>query len=252
MKRIITLLLCAMTLTVSAQKPTHYYVELKTDKGTMLLKLYNETRAHRDNFRKLVLDKYYDGLMFHRVIQNFMIQGGDPDSKYAAYGQKLGNGGPDYKVKSEFQEGIIHKKGALAAARLGDNENPEKKSSASQFYIVQGRKFSQAALDSLEQFRLKGKKLTPLQRETYSTVGGTPHLDGNYTVFGEVIKGLETVDKIAAVKTDNNDRPEVDERMYIRLLDRLEATNLERESQGLKPKSGFFMKIFKSKNYKLD
>jgi len=179
-----------------------------------------------------------------------MIQGGDPESRYAASRQELGNGGPDYKIPAEFNPTLIHKKGVIAAAR--DN-NPAKESSASQFYFVQGHIFSQASLDSLEQFRLK-TKLTTTQREVYSTIGGTPHLDGNYTVFGELIEGLELVDKIAEVKTDDNDRPLQDERFAFKLLDRREALNLERKLQGLPPKQGFFTKIFdslKSRTYKL-
>ena len=251
MKRILTVILCLVAVTSFAQKPSNYYAEIKTDKGTMIAKLYNETPAHRDNFRKLVMSKYYDGILFHRVIKNFMIQGGDPDSKTAKWGELLGNGGPDYKIKSEIQEGLIHKKGALGAAR--DN-NPAKESSGSQFYIVQGRTFTDAGLDSLEQFRLKGQKLSNLQRDTYKNIGGTPHLDGNYTVFGAVLEGIPVVDKIASVRTDDNDCPTVDEKMSIRMLNRREAINFERTMNGLKPKNGFFTKLFdgfRSKNYKL-
>jgi len=176
MRRIVLLFAFVMGLSfVYAQTPKNYYVEVKTGKGNGIIKLYNETRKHRDNFVKLVNEGYFDSLLFHRVIHNFMIQGGDPDSRYAGSRQQLGNGGPDYKVPAEIQADIIHKKGALGAAR--DN-NPAKESSASQFYLVQGRVFTEVALDSLEKFRLKGKKLTPLQRETYTTIGGTPHLDG--------------------------------------------------------------------------
>lgn len=248
------LFLCAMFLGISlthAQTPKHYYVEIHSSKGDALLKLNNETRKHRDNFVKLVREGYYDSLLFHRVIQNFMIQGGDPDSRYAGSRQKLGEGGPDYRIPAEILPELIHKKGAIGAAR--DN-NPGKESSASQFYLVQGRVFSQSALDSLETFRLKGQKLSPLQRETYSTLGGAPHLDGNYTVFGELIKGIEMVDKIAAVKTDDADRPLEDQRMSMRVLDRKEARDLERELQGLAPKKGLFTRLFdsfKSRTYKL-
>ncbi|MVZ66372.1 peptidylprolyl isomerase [Sphingobacterium sp. DK4209] len=235
---------------LQAQTPKHYYVKITTPKGESVLQLNNETRKHRDNFVKLVKEGYYDSLLFHRVIHNFMIQGGDPDSRFAGSRQELGNGGPTYRIPAEISPSIIHKKGAIGAAR--DN-NPAKESSGSQFYLVQGRVFTQAALDSLEQFRLKGVKLTPLQRETYSTIGGTPHLDGNYTVFGELVKGLEMVDAIAAVKTDDNDRPYNDERFSMRLLTRSEARDLERELQGLGPKKGL-SKLFdsmKSKEYKL-
>lgn len=246
-------LICFLLLTVMgyAQTPAHYYVRINTNKGDALLKLYNETPKHRDNFYKLVKEGFYDALLFHRVIQNFMIQGGDPDSRYAADRVMLGNGGPDYKIPAEIQEDIIHKKGAIAAAR--DN-NPAKQSSGSQFYLVQGRKYTNAGLDSLETFRLKGKKLTDLQRETYMGVGGVPHLDGEYTVFGELLSGLEIVDQIAAVKTDNRDRPLVNERMAMKLLTRREALNLERAVNGLEPKSGFFTRVFdslKSRYYKL-
>lgn len=226
-----------------AQNPTYYYVEIKTDKGNAIIKLYNETPKHRDNFHKLVKEGYYDSLLFHRVIQNFMIQGGDPGSRFAAPKQALGSGGPDYKIDAEFVEDIIHKKGTLAAAR--DN-NPEKMSSASQFYLVQGRVFSEAALDSLEEYRLK-KKLTPLQREVYSTIGGTPHLDGNYTVFGELLNGVDVVDKIAAVETDEKDRPIEDERMYLRLLTKSEALKLEHGEDWVEPKRGLLKRLFSGK-----
>lgn len=254
MKRIfLSLLLTLFALQNFAQKPQHYYVEIKTNKGVMTAQLYNQTPKHRDNFKKLVSERYYDGILFHRVINNFMIQGGDPQSKLPTTTSLtvLGNGGPDYRIKSEIQGGLFHKKGVLGAAR--DN-NPAKESSGSQFYIVQGRKFTDAGLDSLVKMRMQGKEFSPQQREAYKTIGGTPHLDGNYTVFGEVIDGIEAVDKIATVSTNNADRPITDEPMYIRLLTRREAINLEREMKGLKPKNGFFTKLFdsfKSKNYKL-
>lgn len=254
MRGIFTLILCVFAFCVSAQNPQHYYVEMNTGKGQMVIQLYNETPKHRDNFKKLVEEQFYDSLLFHRVIKNFMIQGGDPQSKNAITNSDLGNGGPDYKVISEIHSGLIHKKGALAAAREGDNVNPAKQSSASQFYIVQGRKFTQEGLDSIETFRLKGEKLSPKQRQVYSTIGGTPHLDGNYTVFGEVISGLEAVDKIAEVRTNPKDRPVVDERMYLRLFTRREAINMDRALEGLSPKKGFFTDLFdglKSKKYKL-
>ncbi len=224
-----------------AKKPVFHYVQIETDKGSCLLKLYNETPKHRDNFVKLVREGYYEDLMFHRVINNFMIQGGDPDSRFAAQTQALGEGGPDYTVPAEIQDSLIHKKGAIGAAR--DN-NPAKQSSGSQFYLVQGHVFTQAGLDSLEQFRLKGEKLTPLQREIYSTIGGTPHLDKNYTVFGELIEGIETVDKIAVVQTDKRDRPIEDVRMKMKVLTRREALNFEREQAGLPPKEGALTKFF--------
>lgn len=241
--RKVTLMLCGLLLTTGlfAKTPTFHYVLISTDKGQCLLKLYNETPKHRDNFVKLVKEHYFDSLLFHRVIHNFMVQGGDPDSRHAAEKQALGNGGPDYTVPAEIQEGLIHKKGTIGAAR---DDNPAKQSSASQFYFVQGRVFTPAALDSLEQFRLKGKKLTTAQREAYTTIGGTPHLDGNYTVFGELLNGVEVVDKIAEVKTDERDRPLQDVRMSMHLLTRREALNLEREAAGLKPQRGIFTKFF--------
>jgi peptidyl-prolyl cis-trans isomerase B (cyclophilin B) len=159
---------------------------------------------------KLVKQQYYDSVLFHRVINNFMIQAGDPNSKNAPAGQPLGEGGPGYTIPAEFRTTLFHKKGMIAAARQGDNVNPEKASSGSQFYITQGRKFTDAGLDSLETFRLQGRKIPPEQREAYKTIGGTPHLDQGYTVFGEVIKGLDVIDKIAAVPTSkaaDKDRP---------------------------------------------
>ncbi len=182
-------------------------VELITDKGTIFLRLSDSTPLHRDNFLRLVKTGYYDGILFHRVIQHFMIQAGDPSSKTTSQTLALGNGSPGYTIPAEIRKSLYHKKGALAAARTGDNVNPEKASSGSQFYIVQGKMFTDAGLDSVETFRLNGKKLPGTHREVYKKMGGTPHLDQNYTVFGEVIKGLEVVDSIAAVKKDNRDRP---------------------------------------------
>lgn len=223
-----------------AKSPQYHYVLINTGKGECLLRLYNETPKHRDNFVKLVKEGYYDSLMFHRVIDHFMVQGGDPDSRYAAATVALGEGGPDYTIPAEIQDSLIHKKGTIGAAR---DDNPAKQSSASQFYLVQGRVFSQAALDSLEEFRMHGKKLTEQQREAYSTVGGTPHLDGNYTVFGELLNGVDVIDKIAEVETDKRDRPLKDIRMSMQLLTRREALNLEREMEGLPPKTDFLTKV---------
>jgi cyclophilin family peptidyl-prolyl cis-trans isomerase len=176
-------------------------VELTTSKGVIVLRLSDSTPQHRDNFLKLVKQHYYDSILFHRVIKNFMIQAGDPNSKKAKPGEPLGNGGPGYTVPAEFRPALFHKKGALAAARTGDDVNPLKASSGSQFYIVQGRVFTDAGLDSVETFRLKGRKLPLEHRAVYKTLGGAPHLDQNYTVFGEVIKGLEVVDSIASTTT---------------------------------------------------
>jgi peptidyl-prolyl cis-trans isomerase B (cyclophilin B) len=188
-------------------------VLLQTNYGDIVVRLSDSTPLHRDNFLKLVKTGYYDSVLFHRVIQNFMMQGGDPNSKTAKPGEALGNGGPSYKVPAEFRPSLFHKKGVIAAAR--DN-NPEKASSGSQFYITQGKIYTDAGLDSLEQFRLQGRKIPPAYREVYKTIGGVPHLDQGYTVFGEVVRGIETVDKIAAVaisKGPDRDRPLEDVRI---------------------------------------
>lgn len=181
-------------------------VLLQTSMGDITIRLSDSTPLHRDNFLKLVKVGFYDSLLFHRVIKEFMIQGGDPNSKNAEPGKALGMGSVGYRVPAEFRTSLFHKKGVIAAAR--DN-NPEKASSGCQFYITQGRVFSEGGLDSLENFRLR-RKIPAAQREVYKTIGGVPHLDQNYTVFGEVIKGLEVVDSIAAVETSkgmDTDRP---------------------------------------------
>jgi cyclophilin family peptidyl-prolyl cis-trans isomerase len=184
-------------------------VEMVTSKGTMIIRLSDSTPLHRNNFIKLVKQHYYDSVLFHRVIKNFMIQAGDPNSKRASAGEELGNGGPKYTVPAEFRPTLFHRKGVIAAAREGDNVNPQKASSGSQFYIVQGKIFTDAGLDSVETFRLK-RKLPVEHRAVYKTTGGAPHLDQNYTVFGEVIKGIEVVDSIANKPTSGRqggDRP---------------------------------------------
>lgn len=240
---------CFLQVMAFAAKPEYKYVQIVTDKGICVLRLYNETPKHRDNFVKLAKSNYYNGTLFHRVIQNFMIQGGDPDSRNAVGGAELGNGGPGYTIPAEIQDELFHKKGTIGAAR--DN-NPAKASSGSQFYLVQGKVFSAEDLSRLEQTRMNGKKFSDAQRQAYTTIGGAPHLDWNYTVFGELVKGVEVIDQIAAVKTDKNDRPEVDEKMTMHVLTRREALNLERELKGLKPQTGFFTKIadlFSSKDY---
>ena len=178
--------------------------------------LYNETPQHRDNFVKLVKEKFYNGTLFHRVISNFMIQGGDPESKNAKPGQMLGNGGPGYTVPAEFNTSLIHKKGALAAARQGDGVNPKKESSGSQFYIVQGKKTTRPELESIG--KRNGITYTEEQIKTYETVGGTAFLDMNYTVFGEVIEGLDVIDKIAAVKKARGDRPVEDVKITMKIV----------------------------------
>ncbi len=255
------------------KKEKTVYVLITTGYGNIKLKLYNETPQHRDNFIKLVKEGFYDSLLFHRVINRFMIQGGDPDSKSAPAGKLLGNGGPGYTIPAEFHKNIIHKKGALAAAREGDNVNPQKASSGSQFYIVQGKPMSKQEIDAILQrknniafqkglmeffvapenasykkrydelvasqnqeelkllfdevkpliiLKLKEQnrwyEYTPEQYEIYATIGGTPHLDMDYTVFGEVVEGLDVIDKIAAVPTDKNNRPLKDIVMFIKIV----------------------------------
>lgn len=235
-------------------------VRIKTTEGDIVIRLYDETPKHRDNFLKLVKEGFFDGTLFHRVIKDFMIQGGDPDSKSAKPGQMLGEGGPGYDIDAEIvYPQHFHKRGALSAARLGDNVNPERKSSGSQFYIVWGRTFNdgelkqmerqmvmmheQAIFDSLsmqhraeimqlrrnrdqaglqalqEQLVNQTKELsktspapafTAEQRDAYTTVGGTPHLDNQYTVFGEVVEGLDVVERIQNTATDRSDRPTTD------------------------------------------
>ncbi|NCB06668.1 MAG: peptidylprolyl isomerase [Bacteroidia bacterium] len=244
-------------------------VSIKTDFGEIKVRLYSETPEHTNNFIKLAGEGYYNDLLFHRVINHFMIQGGDPESKNAEPGKRLGGGSPDYTLKAEFMpEEYFHKKGALAAARTGGPSNPEKRSSGSQFYIVQGEVFTSGKLDTLEMkknaqlknemiqqifeaaqdelnaFREKNDKagfdirvaelraqadsafevsptkfkFTDEQRKTYTTIGGYPSLDGEYTVFGEVVEGLDVLDKIAAVQTDPYNRPLKDVKMKVELL----------------------------------
>jgi peptidylprolyl isomerase/peptidyl-prolyl cis-trans isomerase B (cyclophilin B) len=181
-------------------------VWIDTDMGKIKVKLYNETPQHRDNFIKLVEAKQYDGLLFHRVIKQFMIQAGDIQSKDAPPEQKLGEGNLDYTIPAEIVfPRYFHKRGQLCAARTSDDVNPEKASSATQFYIVTGKHFTERELDKMEQER--NIRLTPEQREAYMIDGGAPHLDGSYTVFGEVIDGISVVDKIQYVQTGENDRP---------------------------------------------
>lgn len=258
--------------TKTTQPPGQVEVLISTSYGDMKARLYNETPLHRDNFIKLVEQGYYDSLIFHRVINNFMIQGGDPESKNAKLNQALGEGGPGYTVPAEINTKLFHKKGALCAARQGDDINPKKESSGSQFYIVQGRTLSDNDLQNFE-YRLNRPLLTQLsqkvtskpenaktlaeldrlkkenkqdslkmlaktldeqviaeykstphfefseeQKNAYKTIGGTPHLDGGYTVFGEIYEGLDVIDKIAAAPTGQNDRPIQDIRMKMKIL----------------------------------
>ena len=242
---------------------------IETSYGNVKLKLYNETPLHRDNFLKLVEKHFYDSLLFHRVIEKFMIQGGDPDSKKAPAGKELGEGDVGYTIPAEFNPALFHKRGVLAAARNGDEENPEQASSGCQFYIVQGKIYTDSLLDEkakrvtrmkaynkvvkdktnhelIEKYNLFNKqkneekakaikerldRLTDAEvlktepykfpeeiRKVYKTTGGTPHLDGSYTVFGEVTEGMEVVDKIASAPRDKNDRPLTDIRMKISII----------------------------------
>lgn len=248
-------------------------VLISTEYGDITVVLYNETPLHRDNFIKIIKDGVLDSTLFHRVIKNFMIQGGDPDSKKATAGTVLGNGGLPYTVKAEFNQELIHKKGALSAARQSDNVNPNKESSSTQFYIVQGSVYDDEGLKKMEArinqmtqnaifFELLEKpefkeqkekfetcksnqdqvgtmqlylemqpkimevvelrggayKFSDEQKEIYKTVGGAPHLDGNYTVFGEVTEGLDVIDKIAEEKVDGNNRPLKDVRMTVKII----------------------------------
>jgi len=191
-------------------------VLMQTSMGNIVIRLSDSTPLHRDNFLRLVKKHFYDSVLFHRVIQNFMIQGGDPNSKTAAAGVPLGGGGLEYTIPAEFRTSLFHKKGVIAAARTGDDVNPTKASSSCQFYIAQGKIFTDAGLDSVETSRLNGKKIPTAWREVYKTVGGIPHLDQNYTVYGEVVNGLDVVDKIAAVQTSrgrDRDRPLQDVRI---------------------------------------
>jgi peptidyl-prolyl cis-trans isomerase B (cyclophilin B) len=191
-------------------------IELETAYGNMIIQLYDATPKHQENFIKLAEEGFYDGLLFHRVIDGFMVQGGDPKSKNARKGQPLGSGGPGYTVPAEFVDSLVHVKGALAAARMGDNVNPEKASSGSQFYIVHGRKVNEEALNRIES--QKGVRYSKRQREIYKEKGGTPFLDREYTVFGQVIEGLDVIDKIAKSQTDNRDRPVENVEMKIRVI----------------------------------
>ncbi|MBK8192699.1 MAG: peptidylprolyl isomerase [Lewinellaceae bacterium] len=198
---------------IQVTAPERCLVEIETDFGTMTAELYNATPKHRDNFIKLAEEGYYNDLLFHRVINGFMIQGGDPQSRNAPAGQMLGMGGPSYQIPAEFVDSLFHIKGALSAARTN---NPEKKSSGSQFYIVQGQQVSEQTLNQVES--MKNFHYSPEQRKEYLELGGTPHLDRDYTVFGRVIKGLDVIDKIAATQTGAGDRPLKDVKMKIRVI----------------------------------
>ena len=210
MKHFILLAFCALTIFSCNNDPRTYAV-IETSFGDMKVVLYDETPGHRDNFIKLANENFYDSLLFHRVISGFMIQGGDPDSRDAKPGQNLGGGGPGYTIPHEI--GSPHIKGTLAAARTN---NPEKRSSGCQFYITHGKVQTDAALDRFQ--KQKGITYNETQRELYKTIGGTPMLDMEYTVFGEVVEGLEIVDKIANVAKAPGDRPLEDVKMAVRIL----------------------------------
>lgn len=262
-------ILLSLSIFSFPQNNKQYKIKIETDLGTIKIRLYNETPLHRDNFIKLIKEHYYDSLLFHRVIQDFMIQGGDPDSKYADSTKLLGNGGPSYTIPAELNSKLFHKKGVLAAAREGDLENPTQASSASQFYIVQGKIFNDSMLQQIAKRITKTKLFNAIinkeenksliekykffvktqqrdslkaifdtinqkiqqqlpyttpyiftseQIKTYQSIGGTPHLDSSYTVFGEVYEGLDVIDKIAAQKTNTQDRPLKDIRMKISII----------------------------------
>ena len=205
----------AMSQKESTEKVIKFIVH--TDYGDMKGILYNETPQHRDNFVKLIKDGFYNDLLFHRVIPDFMIQGGDPNSKGAKPGVALGSGGPGYTIPAEFNKNLIHKKGVLSAARQGDPQNPKKASSGSQFYIVDGKPYTASMLKNMT--LQTGLEWTPEQAKVYEAVGGTPFLDMNYTVFGEITEGLDVIDKIANVQRDKGNRPVKDVKMTIKLID---------------------------------
>ncbi len=202
-----TLCLLCLSSTAQAQKKSKKdgLFTLSTLYGDMQFILYEKTPKHKANFLKLVKENFYQNLLFHRVIKNFMIQGGDPNSKDAPEGKMLGEGDLGYRVDAEFVPEYFHKKGVIAAAR--DN-NPEKASSSCQFYIVQGKKLKATDLEAIE--KRNNITYTEAQKSVYQNLGGTPHLDQNYTVFGEVLRGLDIIDKIAAVETQRGDRPKLD------------------------------------------
>lgn len=219
---LLSVMLLVSSIIMAQNKEKQVKVLISTDFGDIKIALYNETPQHRDNFIKLVKQGMYDGTLFHRVIKDFMIQGGDPDSKNAEPGVMLGEGNVGYTIPAEFNKNLIHKKGVLAAAREGDVVNPNKESSGCQFYLVQGRTFTKAEIDKMLSRKNKNRTepivYTEEQYKTYETIGGTPHLDMDYTVFGEVTEGLDVIDKIAAVEKDKRDRPVKDIKMTIKVI----------------------------------
>jgi len=225
MKKTFTLIILVAVALTAFAKPKNRYVRIKTSYGQCIIRLYNETPGHRDNFIKLTKKGFYNGTLFHRVIQNFMIQGGDPTSKKAEAGKALGDGDVGYTIPAEFRDSIFHKRGVLAAAR--DN-NPAKASSGCQFYIVEGKRYTDEDLNALLAGRMKGKTIPESEKAWYKSVGGTPFLDQNYTVFGEVVFGIDMVDRIAAVKRDAKDRPLADVPMTVELLSNRDCRRLDK------------------------
>ncbi|MEL6657901.1 MAG: peptidylprolyl isomerase [Bacteroidota bacterium] len=204
-------LLILATIAGCGPNDGYTYALISTDFGDMKVKLYNSTPLHRDNFIKLADEGYYDGTLFHRVISGFMLQGGDPDSRTATPGQMLGQGGPGYTIPAEI--GALHIKGALAAART---QNPEKASSGSQFYVVHGQPQTRQALTAAAS--RSGRSYSEVQMQLYEELGGTPQLDYQYTVFGEVVEGMDVIDAIAEVQTAPGDRPLEDVKMTVKIL----------------------------------
>jgi peptidyl-prolyl cis-trans isomerase B (cyclophilin B) len=196
--------------------PDKCLVQIETPFGGMVVELFDSTPKHQDNFTKLVEQGFYDSLLFHRVIEGFMIQGGDPESRNAPMAKALGGGGPGYTIEAEFVDSLIHVKGALAAARTGDQVNPQKRSSGSQFYIVQGQPMTDRELDMMES--RKNMRYSTAQREQYKSMGGAPFLDRDYTVFGRVIDGMDVIDEIAIQARDSRDRPKTDIWMKMTLI----------------------------------
>lgn len=208
MKKAIVLLMISMFFGSMSYSQNETMFIISTDYGDIKCKLYDKTPGHRDNFIKLIKEGWFDGSTFHRVIENFMIQGG---------GKNDGSSDVNYTIPAEIYPDYFHKKGALAAARMGDQVNPQKKSSGSQFYLVQGKRYTDSELSALE--ARKGCEWTPAQKEVYRNIGGVPFLDFDYTVFGEVVEGLEVIDKIAAVQTNERDKPLKDVKMTIKLVE---------------------------------
>lgn len=206
-KKVVLTALCSI-LILGIGKSQKYRAVMTTDSGKITIELFDGTPKHRDNFVKLARKHFYDGVLFHRVIPGFMIQGGDPDSKNAKPGVMLGDGDVGYTVPAEFRPQYFHQRGALAAAR---DDNPAKASSGCQFYIVTGKKFTDAELNKAE--KRSGHPIPATHKQVYETVGGAPHLDQNYTVYGQVLKGMSVADKIVNARRDKNDRPLTDERI---------------------------------------